>query len=268
MDEQNIGRLARFMGIPAHTIKYYEKVGLLHSERDAQSNYRRYHMRICTAIVQCLRYRGMGFSLKEIGELTKSAGDRDHETMVESRLTIVKQELEKLEELRDFLEDYQEECREAEREEGRWYVMPFHDVIYCRLQTRNLTFTENNLADDEINMIDYMPRTGSLSVLSRNYMEGGAQEYSWGRSMVFKERQPLFENRPEFICLAPKRAFVAYRKYTGHFLSDGEMAEDIRRLFHEFAPEFPADVYALEIKITHDEEGRDWNYFKIVVPLD
>ena len=48
MSEKTIGTLSKFTGIPAHTIKYYEKIGLLSSNRKESSNYRSYDMRICT----------------------------------------------------------------------------------------------------------------------------------------------------------------------------------------------------------------------------
>ena len=76
MSEKTIGTLSKFTGIPAHTIKYYEKIGLLSSNRKESSNYRSYDMRICTDIYECVKYRNMGFPLKETKELVKEAGDR------------------------------------------------------------------------------------------------------------------------------------------------------------------------------------------------
>lgn len=71
MSEKTIGTLSKFTGIPAHTIKYYEKIGLLESSRNEHSNYRSYDMRICTDIYECVKYRNMGFPLKETKELVK-----------------------------------------------------------------------------------------------------------------------------------------------------------------------------------------------------
>ena len=75
MSEKTIGALSRFTGISAHTIKYYEKIGLLSVGRKENSNYRSYDMRVCTDIYECVKYRNMGFSLKDTQELVKEASN-------------------------------------------------------------------------------------------------------------------------------------------------------------------------------------------------
>lgn len=267
MDEKNIGTLARFMGASPHTIKYYEKIGILSSDRDEKSNYRRYNLRICTDLAECIRYRSMGFSLKELDILRKTADSEKLKAMLDSRLVKLTAELKSMAQLCDFLKDYENECRRAEEELDEWYIEPWGQVVYCRMQTKNLTFTEENLEVGGVNIMDYAPRITAVAVLSREYMEGGEQEFSWGQSVSFPERKSLFEQIPEFIRLAPKKVFVTYRRYTGPFIASGEMAEDIRAVFHQFGAEFSDHVYAFRIKITHDTQGNDWNYFKIIVPL-
>lgn len=267
MDEKNIGTLARFIGVSPHTIKYYEKIGILAPERDEKSNYRRYHLRICTDLTECIRYRSMGFSLKELDILRKTADRKQLEEMLEGRLLEVNEEIGRLTGLRAFLEGYARECVAVEDRLGEWYVEPCERIIYCRMQTENLAFTGENLASDSINIMDFAPRTESFVVLYREYLEGVQQRYSWGQSLSFDERQPAFEENPDFFCLAPKKIFVTYQKYTGHFVSDDRMKENIREVFQEYSAAFPDHAYAFRIKITHDEAGKDWHYFKIIVPL-
>lgn len=267
MDEKNIGTLARFMGVSPHTIKYYEKIGLLSSGRDERSNYRRFELRVCTDLAECVKFRSMGFSLKELDKLRKSADGAELQEMLGERIRNLEEEIARLSGLCSFLKEYERECRRAEEELGEWYIEPFDQVVYCRMQTKNLNYTEQNLAADAVNIMDFAPKTMAVAILNRNYLEGGEQEFSWGQSLGFRERQPSFEQMENFICLAPRKVFVTYQKYTGAFIANGEMAEDIRRIFHEYAPVFPDHAYAFRIKITHDEKGNDWNYFKIVVPL-
>lgn len=267
MDEKNIGTLAKFVGISLHTIKYYERIGLLSSNRDEKSNYRRYDLSVCTDLAECIRYRNMGFSLKELDILKKTADSKILERMLEERLTTLEEEVKKAVQLRDFVKEFKEECRLVEEELGEWYIESCKQVFYLRMQTKNLTFTEENLATGSVNIMDYAPRTMGVAILERDYLRGGRQQFSWGQSVSYMERQPLFEENPDFIRLEPKKVFVVYRRYTGRYIASGEMAADIRRLFHEYAPVFPDHAYAFRIKITHDQEGNDWNYFKIVVPL-
>ena len=143
MDERNIGKLARFMGVSPHTIKYYEKIGLLASDRDKHSNYRRYELRMCTYLSECLKYRGMGFPLKELETLIHTAGDTEHREMMIARLEAVESELKRLQDLYQFLLEYQQECRHFDENLGEWYIMPWNKITYCRLQTSCLNFTEH-----------------------------------------------------------------------------------------------------------------------------
>lgn len=268
MDEQNIGKLARFMGGSSHTIKYYEKIGLLHSERDAQSNYRRYDMRICTDIVECVKYRGMGFSLKELAVLLKTANTDEHHAMIQKRIQEIAAEKERLQTVYQFLTEYEKECGRMDREDREWYVEHFDRVIYCRMQTKSLTFTEENLGDDEINIMDYAPRSMGVATLSKDYMNGGPQDFSWGQSISFEEDQPEFSGRPEFIRIAPRKVFVTYRKYEGNYVTNDEMAEDIRKIFFQYEPRFPNHVYCFRYKIVIGDDGERWSYFKIMIPLE
>lgn len=268
MDNRNIGKLAQFMGVSPYTIKYYEKIGLLSASRDKQSNYRRYELRTCSFLAECLKYRKMGFSLKELEVLIKQADEQLHESMLEQRLNTVEEELKQLHDLRQFLLEYRQDCQQVEKELGNWYIVPFKERIYCRPQTNCLNFTEKNISEDSINIMDYAPRTQGLLILSQSYLNGGAQAFSWGQSVTSQEPRPELEGCPEFDIVTPTRAFVTYRKYSGAYVTNGEMAQDIRTIFHEYAPEFPSDVYALRLKIVHDEQGNDWNYFKIIVPLE
>ena len=71
MNEKTVGMLSKFTGVSVHTIKYYEKLGLISSSRREQSNYRSYDVKSCTDIYECMKYRNMGFSLKDIQLLLK-----------------------------------------------------------------------------------------------------------------------------------------------------------------------------------------------------
>ena len=42
--KEKIGVIARYTGLAAHTIKYYENMGLIDNVRDEQSNYRYYEL--------------------------------------------------------------------------------------------------------------------------------------------------------------------------------------------------------------------------------
>lgn len=267
MDKKNIGTLARFMGVSIHTIKYYDKIGLLHSERDENSNYRQFDLSICTDLSECIRYRSLGFSLKELDVLLKSARNEEQRSMLRERIEQLEEELQKMTEIHSWLLAYEKDCIRVEEDLNEWYIEPWQGMIYCRMQTAQLTFTKECLAGDSLNIMDFAPQTTNVVVLKQSYLEGGEQIFSWGQSIFRSKPDERFEQEKQMIRFSPKKVFVAFRKYTGTYVADGTMAEDIRRLFREYAEKFTGDAYCFRIKITHDEAGKRWHYFKIVIPL-
>ena len=86
MNEKTVGMLAKFTGVSVHTIKYYEKIGLLSSTRREHSNYRSYDIRACTDIYECMKYKNLGFALKEVGNLIKEADSEAIDNLLKRRL--------------------------------------------------------------------------------------------------------------------------------------------------------------------------------------
>ena len=106
MKEKTIGALSTFTGVSIHTIKYYEKIGLISSNRDEHSNYRSYNVRVCTDIYECLKYRNMDFSLKDTGILLKEADDHIFEQMMEQRSRELSRQIEELKEKKAVVDAY------------------------------------------------------------------------------------------------------------------------------------------------------------------
>ena len=170
MNERTVGMLARFTGVSVHTIKYYEKIGLLSSNRKEHSNYRLYDIRTCTDIYECMKYKNLGFSLKDVGTLTKDADEIKMRQMLEKRLQEVDASIEELRSIKKRVENYLEETDEIEKKLGNWYIEEMPD-LYIRFQTKNLDYEDNGqLVSDGINFMDYAPNSKSVLKISKDSM--------------------------------------------------------------------------------------------------
>lgn len=266
MDEKNIGTLSKFIGVSRHTIKYYEKIGLLDSIRDEQSNYRRFHLRVCTDIAECVKFKRMEFSLKDIDILRKSADNAMFQNMLSEQLQKLNQEVERITKIRDEVQEYYNENQRLERCLGSWYIEQADQIFYMRIQTDNLEYSDTGLEADGINLMDWLPRTKSIAVLSKDYLNGGEQKFHWGMGIGFSSPQLPFEQSDHFLKVRMNRVFVTYARYREHYISDEEMPRHLRKIFREYTDTFPNDAYAIRIKIVQEEEN--WHYFKIMIPLD
>jgi len=71
-----ISEVSRIFDIPAETLRYIERQGLVHPERKDGSNYREYDMSTFTELFEYMKYRRMGLSVKSIVSYAES-GDLD-----------------------------------------------------------------------------------------------------------------------------------------------------------------------------------------------
>lgn len=264
MNEKTVGMLAKFTGVSVHTIKYYEKIGLLSSTRKEHSNYRSYDIRSCTDIYECVKYKNLGFSLKDVGRLTKEADEVQMKKMLEERLKEIDESIAELQQVRNKVADYLQETDEIEQKLGKWYIEEMPD-FYIRFQTRNLDYEDDGqLISDGINFMDYTPASKSI-------LKIGREEFSWGQTVkasYLEEEQVRVKGKEGYEYVKGGRAFVVYLKMTGPYASEGTLQDKIREIYRQFRDEDHADAYCVRIKITHDEEGNDWNYLKVYIPLE
>ena len=267
MSEKTIGALSRFTGISAHTIKYYEKIGLLSVGRKENSNYRSYDMRVCTDIYECVKYRNMGFSLKDTQELVKEASNERVNELLAERKAQIEEEITRLTEQRRQLEIFQEQIGELERHLGKWYVEECRD-FYLRPQTKELDFDEDYcLESGGLNLAEYMPISQSTVWLKEEYLAGGLTGYSWGQGVFPAERKDRIHGREGYLHVPAGRAFVTYMKFAGPYVSDGRMGQELMKVYRQFRQDTPKEAFGQRIRITRDGDGTVWNYFKVFIPL-
>ena len=70
----NISQVARLVGLSVHTLRYYEKIGLVNLSKDERqrNNYRRYDQSTIDLLTTLKNFREMGFSIADIKGLQKS----------------------------------------------------------------------------------------------------------------------------------------------------------------------------------------------------
>lgn len=116
-----IGEVARLVGLPAKTLRYYEGIGLISPAGRTSSGYRLYGWRELEQIEFVRRAKLMGLSLDEIRGLVETAGNGIPNGVFQRLDDVLERSLEeterKIDELRAFRESllkYRERAAEAE----------------------------------------------------------------------------------------------------------------------------------------------------------
>ncbi|MCH7702047.1 MAG: heavy metal-responsive transcriptional regulator [Planctomycetes bacterium] len=113
-----IGRLASTSGVPATTLRYYEREGLLAPIDRSRSGYRLYDEAAAQRLSFIRSAQAVGFTLNDIRELLKLDKDSscsEVQVLLERRLAEVKAKLADLACVRDALTSALAECRRSRR---------------------------------------------------------------------------------------------------------------------------------------------------------
>ncbi len=116
-----IGEVARLVGVPAKTLRYYEDIGLISPAGRTDSGYRLYGWRELEQIEFIRRAKLMGLTLEQIRGLVEVAEAgmprevlRRLDELLEQKLEETERRLEELQAFRESLLEYREHAAAAE----------------------------------------------------------------------------------------------------------------------------------------------------------
>lgn len=102
-----IGELEKRSGASRHTLRYYERLGLIKAQR-SDNNYREYNQQTLDDLSFIQQAQSMSFSLAEIEEILKARREQQLDcaggaALVSRKLAEVEQKIAKLQQLSGFL---------------------------------------------------------------------------------------------------------------------------------------------------------------------
>jgi MerR family Zn(II)-responsive transcriptional regulator of zntA len=111
-----ISDLAKRSGISAHTLRYYEKTGLLSASQRSESNYRIYSQDDLTTAKFIKRSKECGFSLAETASLLAIKHDKDQHVCAEAKfitstkIVDITQQIAQLKQMQKTLQKLESYC--------------------------------------------------------------------------------------------------------------------------------------------------------------
>lgn len=118
--EYTIGRIAKAADVPASTVRYYERRGLLKPDARSQGNYRLYGRESLRRLRFVRSAQAAGFTLSDIALLLRFRdGDVSPcikvQELITARLERVAQQVEQLQQVDRMLRKWLKVCRRTER---------------------------------------------------------------------------------------------------------------------------------------------------------
>ncbi|GGY63690.1 MerR family transcriptional regulator [Cellvibrio zantedeschiae] len=111
-----IGELSRSTGCPIETIRYYEKLQLLHAPLRTDGGHRLYNRNHQKRLEFILKARGLGFTLEKTRELLSLSENNERScsealALVQNNLTAVNEKLAELERIKASLLEMAKSCK-------------------------------------------------------------------------------------------------------------------------------------------------------------
>jgi len=116
----NIGDVAKATGVTGKTIRYYEQIGLVDPAGRASNGYRVYDRGAVEILRFVKRARGLGFTLKEVGDLLALWSDDQREAgdvrrLAKQHLDTIETRIREFEALARTLEHLIDRCEGGDR---------------------------------------------------------------------------------------------------------------------------------------------------------
>jgi MerR family transcriptional regulator, copper efflux regulator len=117
----NIGQAAQASGLPPKTIRYYEEIGLVRSDRRG-NNYRDYSPTALHNLKFLARARALGFSIEECRQLLSLYADRgrasaDVRQLAQAHITEIEAKIAELKAIKGTLSELIHACHGDQRPE-------------------------------------------------------------------------------------------------------------------------------------------------------
>ena len=104
-DTFKIGELSKLFDIGVDSIRYYEKVGILHPVRNDENNYRMYTIDDVRRLALIRELLGLSFSTDQIREYDEDRNVKSTTELLQTELDVVDSEIAKLKATRDSIQN-------------------------------------------------------------------------------------------------------------------------------------------------------------------
>jgi len=148
MELMKITQVTEIFGVSSRTLRYYEQVGLLQSERPPYEKYRYYDSENINRLRQILVLRKMQIPIKDILRIYQN---QDMETLVQSfvnRMEEIDSEIKTLSELKEFINDF----LNAMTQYGITQISAL-PLLYEKMETELLTVPKQKLSAERLSTL-------------------------------------------------------------------------------------------------------------------
>ncbi len=191
-DRYSVGEVSKICNVSKKALRYYDKIGLIKSERDCVNNYRYYSNESLLAVPVIKYYKQMGFKLDEMREFIEGNAYKT----IKRSFTAKIDELKKIEDetRRQFasVKDWHDLIREAEMVIDN----DIHEVAVKYVDASDFLYQEQSFNNDI--------KAAIINIKFTNYVEKVNNEITGPVILNFTSFQERIENKNQKIRIMQK----------------------------------------------------------------
>ena len=218
-----ISEMAALLGVTTHTLRYYEKMGLICPEVNEETGYRYYTVTDTRRFNLCRELRAAELSLEECRELIGAPTVAQSDQMFEHQIAQLRRR-QVLDELSiHFLEKMKEQYRTLEQDAGRIWVQNYPEMWRLAFSQEEEASKDAALQREKAEWLECMPAARWVSRLPRRVMEQfrvGRNEYDYGLMIEADSARRLGLQRTEHVevvCGGDYLTTIWKKDYRGSF---------------------------------------------------
>ena len=266
-----ISEVAKMLGLPVETIRFYEKEGVVRPQRNDSSGYRDYDLWDVFKLVACITYRNMGMSVKEVAQFIRNGTREQLIRHISDEKKAIQREIEEKEYLRSALSQYEQKLKYVPYNIGNYWIINREALSYIAGVVRK--GTEYSKRPEywwrEAIWLQKLPMVKNMQIVSVDALEKDLayDEDLWCCVSVTDQMEWLGLEKNEYICELPETLCMVTVMDGGEI---GNLNSDVYRKFLQKVREkgyTPCGTITSELLVRCWEGKTYHRYFEVMIPI-
>ncbi len=181
-----IGDVAKILSISPDLLRYYEKKGVVHPEKDHCNDYRYYDTWDINFLVDCLWFKAYGFGIDQIAQMVTATDLEGLIRLMDEKQENIQQTIQYQSLLLDRCHEYLQEVAAAKTHLYRCDIQDSPEIVRY-INRYNFIYDKSpDVQQLGQQWLKYMPFTHRCFDIDRNALLCGDEDYAWGFSLSMK----------------------------------------------------------------------------------
>ncbi len=181
-----IGDVARILGISPDLLRYYEKKGIVHPDKDAHNDYRYYEPWDINFLMDCIWYKSFHFGLDQVAQIITRSTAEEVADLLDGKVAELRAQIRRNELLVRRAREHQADLLRLKNQLGQCVLRESPEMVrYINRYNYNYDNSEALQAVSQA-WLEYMPFTHRCFEMPAEDIGGkrGEGRFSWGFSLT------------------------------------------------------------------------------------